>query len=74
MPGLTPSDPREFSSGKLELDIHDVEKILQSLRKLEQSGIVTDNVIVGQHRVHLRWNDDQRDGAYWTITGIETYP
>jgi uncharacterized linocin/CFP29 family protein len=59
----------------LNLRAYELRQLTTALERLERSGIKTDYIIVGSHKVHVRFVDgdssDQRDSGYWLITGIE---
>ena len=68
----------ERVSRGLGLTVHDLRNIASALEKLAQSGVVTDNIRVGSHRVVLRRDlphpaGDQRDTPTYVITAIEPY-
>lgn len=66
----------------MELPLYELQKIVTSLEKLSTAGIVTDSIIVGNHRVSVRYdlpaaggNSSQweRETGSWVITDIQPY-
>ena len=61
----------------LRLTVYDLRNIASALEKLTQSGVITDNIRVGSHRVVLRRDlpnpASERDGATYVVTAIKPY-
>jgi hypothetical protein len=53
------------------LTAFDLRSIADAVEKLSKSGVRVEAATVGQHRITLTWHDDQRDGSWYTVTGIE---
>lgn len=59
----------------LDLQLYELQTITRALERLQRSGIRTDHIIVGSHKIYVRFelgdSMDQRDEGHWIITGIE---
>lgn len=38
--------------------------------RLGKSGVRTDSIHVGSYRIHLKWQENQMDGPWYTVTAI----
>lgn len=54
-----------------DLTAFDLRGIADTLDKLGDSGVRVESATVGQHRIHVRWHDSQRDGSWYTLTAVE---
>jgi hypothetical protein len=62
----------------LGLHAHDLRAIATALESLEKSGVITDNIRVGGHRIVLQRNlgspmDQRDDTPTYVVTAIEPY-
>lgn len=55
----------------LELTAMDLRKIADGLDGLKTSGVRVDHFVAHGYRVTVRHRDDQREGVWFVVTGIE---